>query len=103
MMMIGMVLVWVIFIALIVWGFGWLFPSATRIDSPPEPDKDALRILSARYAQGQITREQFQLMRSDLEADIDMDNMDDIPGSESQTEEMDSSQTTQLRGEPLDY
>jgi hypothetical protein len=103
MMMIGMVLVWVVFIALVVWGFGWLFPSATRTDSPPEPAQDPLRILSARYAQGRITREQFQLMRSDLEADIDRDNMNDIPGSESQTEEMDSSPTTQLHGEPIDY
>lgn len=72
---IGMVLVilfWIVLIAAAIWFVARLFPqiagqSSQRSDAPkelgaPSPDD----ILKARYARGEITREQFEEMRRTL-------------------------------------
>ncbi len=40
--------------------------SGNRSAPPPPPRDDALRILKARYARGEITREEFEQMKRDL-------------------------------------
>ncbi len=50
-------------IALLRWVFGRSGPGGR-----PEPAARALDILKERYAKGEITREQFQAMRRDLES-----------------------------------
>ncbi|MBC7236767.1 MAG: SHOCT domain-containing protein [Chloroflexi bacterium] len=66
MMMIGIVLLWAAIIGLAVWGFRWLFPSGIKPTLPKDAEQDALNILAARYARGEITREQYQRMRRDI-------------------------------------
>ena len=68
-MMVGMVLFWGAILALAIWGVNILFPP--QHESQPDPDREvaSLEVLSARYARGEITREQFDLLRRDLEAD----------------------------------
>lgn len=42
-------------------------PGAFIGGEKPEPDERALEILKARYARGELTREQFCQMKSDIE------------------------------------
>lgn len=49
--------------AVVWWAFGRSTPA-----SPPSGQPGAREILDARYARGEITREQYQAMRRDLEA-----------------------------------
>lgn len=72
---IGMVLVilfWVMLIAAAIWFVARLFPqiagqSSPRGDAPKEPAPPSPDdILKARYARGEITREQFEEMRRTL-------------------------------------
>ena len=69
-----MVIFWVAVIALAVWLLSLLFPRATHstssggmlrnMDTPESPAE----ILKQRYAHGEITKEQFEQMRHDIEA-----------------------------------
>jgi uncharacterized membrane protein len=62
-----MLLFWVGLIALAVWLISALFPrDGRRPTSPPGRDLSARQILDQRYAQGEITREQHELMKQDL-------------------------------------
>lgn len=45
----------------------WVFGRTTQV-SPPSGQPSARDLLDARYAQGGITREQYQQMRRDLES-----------------------------------
>ena len=69
-MMISMILFWVLVIVGIVILIRWL---ATRtpgvFPGAPAGGPSAIEILKQRYALGEITREQFQQMRRDLEED----------------------------------
>lgn len=64
-----MVLFWVGLIALVVWLVRVIFPSQqpTQKTSPDNP-QNAQEILKRRYARGEITREQFELMKEDLQS-----------------------------------
>jgi len=69
-MMIGMglmVLFWAGLIALVVWLVRVLFPPAgQRWLQPPGGDQDPARILDRRYARGEISREEYDLMKETL-------------------------------------
>jgi putative membrane protein len=57
-----MILWWVVIIAAIVALVRWLMTSSSR-----RSDSGALDILSRRYASGEITREEYERMRHDIE------------------------------------
>jgi uncharacterized membrane protein len=62
-----MLLFWGGLIALGVWLISALFPrDGRRSTSPSGRDLSARQILDQRYAQGEITREQHELMKQDL-------------------------------------
>ena len=63
----GMILVWGLLIAGSIWLIKVLFSGG--INQPrPEPDQaeKAISILNKRYALGELNREEFELMKSDL-------------------------------------
>jgi len=53
--------VWITVVVLAVWAAGQLFP---RVPSPREPTPR--EILAARYARGELTREQYNELRREL-------------------------------------
>ncbi len=60
-----MMILWVVVIALIVWGVIAL----SRRNSLPtdiQPKKNSLDIAKERYARGEITKEQFEQIKRDL-------------------------------------
>jgi putative membrane protein len=59
-----MVLFWAVVIGLAAW-------AVTRFTQPPAADRTRtpLQIAQERYARGEITREQYEQLRSDLEGD----------------------------------
>lgn len=68
-MMFGMFLIWAVLIALVVWGVSALFPHRTQaarigIDDDKLSARD---ILDRRYARGEIAREDYDLMRQDID------------------------------------
>ena len=58
--MIWMVIFWGAVIWLVIWGVGQVSGGARRSEDTP------LEIARARYARGEITREQFEQLRQDL-------------------------------------
>lgn len=66
-MLVFMILFWALIIlgivALVRWAFGWSVGSGRAVGGGR-----ALEILKERYAKGELTREQFEAMRRDLEA-----------------------------------
>ncbi|MEJ2559975.1 MAG: SHOCT domain-containing protein [Anaerolineae bacterium] len=63
-----MILFWVGLIALAVWLVGTLFGhSDRRATSSGDHELSAPEILDRRYARGELTREQYELMKQDLE------------------------------------
>lgn len=66
-----MILLWVGLIALAVWLVRVLFPSINR---PPAPPSDrglgAREILDRRFARGEISREEYDLMRETISNEI---------------------------------
>lgn len=68
-MMMGFGLIWVILIVLAVAYFmGWR-PENLNLGAPRErrDEQTALQILRERYARGEVTSDEFERMRSDLE------------------------------------
>ena len=61
-----MFLFWGGLIALAVWLVGTLFPRAARPAASDERDLTVWQILDRRYARGEISREQYDLMKRDL-------------------------------------
>lgn len=62
-----MVIFWGALIALAVWLVKSIFPNQARTPSPPtENNSNALEIIDERYARGEITREQYELMKKDI-------------------------------------
>ena len=57
-----MILFWGALIALAVWLVGLLFPATKRPDASHKPLLSAREILKARYAQGELSDEQYQRM-----------------------------------------
>jgi len=66
-----MILLWGGLIALAIWLVGTLFPRTARPMASGEQDLSARQILSRRYARGEITREQYELMKRDISETID--------------------------------
>lgn len=67
-----MILFWVVLIALAVWLVWALFNRAPRL--PPvqgNSDATAQQILDARYARGEITKEQYELIKQDLRGGVE--------------------------------
>jgi putative membrane protein len=65
-----MVLFWGAIIALIVWAVqavGRREPSQTHVPQTGSPTRTALDIVKERYAHGEISREEFEQIRRDLE------------------------------------
>ena len=63
-----MVLFWGGLIALVIWLVRSIFPvsqQTTKTSAGIEPN--ALEILGERYARGEITREQYEMMKQDLQ------------------------------------
>lgn len=66
---IWMLLFWGGLIALAVWLVGLLFPSAKRQnDAGNEASPSAQNILKARYAQGELTAEEYQTMSQTIQS-----------------------------------
>lgn len=62
-----MVIFWGALIALAVWLVRSIFPNQAQTPSPPpENNSNALEIMDERYARGEITREQYELMKKDI-------------------------------------
>jgi putative membrane protein len=61
-----MVLVWGGLLALGIWLVGVLFPRAGRQQPVDETTMSARQILDRRYARGELSREQYQVMVRDL-------------------------------------
>ncbi len=62
-----MILFWGGLIALGIWLVRGLFPSANRPPaSPSEQDLDAREILDRRFARGEISRAEYELMRETI-------------------------------------
>jgi len=65
-MMFAALLLWAALIALAFWGTSRLFPSTGHRDGAKEGDSP-LEIASRRYAKGEITRDDLEVMRRDLD------------------------------------
>jgi len=64
-----MFLSWLLVVAGVVF-VAWFFARlarASRQEQAPPPREDALEVLRKRYARGEISREQYQEIRRDLE------------------------------------
>ncbi len=59
----AMILVWLIPVLLIVWGAKWYLDTRERAE---DPSQVALNILTKRYANGELSREDFDRMRAIL-------------------------------------
>lgn len=62
-----MALFWVVIIAAAIWLLGNLFPRSLPARPAGDTPQTAGDILKQRYARGEITREQFEVMRRDVE------------------------------------
>ena len=60
-----MIIIWIVFIGLIVWGIIALTRYAGK-SSGGTGRRDPLEILKERYARGEISREEFEQMKRDL-------------------------------------
>ena len=65
-MMWGMFLLWGVLIALAVWGVSRLFPRGSLSSGEHERDSTAREVLARRYARGEITRGEYELMKRDI-------------------------------------
>lgn len=60
-------LFWIVIVILIVWVFIRFMNRYKSNQTPDIPDKTPLDILKKRYAKGEITKEQFEQMKKDLQ------------------------------------
>ena len=66
-----MILLWVGLIALAVWLVRALFPSVNRPPaSPSDRNMGAREILDRRFARGEISRKEYNLMRETISSEI---------------------------------
>lgn len=61
------IIVHLAFTVLIIMAAVWLFKALFRSGSQNEPRTDALEILKQRYAKGEITTDEYQRMKKELE------------------------------------
>ena len=63
----GMILIWALLIIGSIWLIKVLFSGGTNKSSKQtDKDDDPIDILNRRYARGELNREEFELMKSDL-------------------------------------
>jgi len=62
----GMWFGWIFWIAIIVLVIWLLVDRSNKTKQNPPPQETALDILKKRYAKGEITKEQFEQMKNDL-------------------------------------
>lgn len=62
----GLLLFWATLIGLAVWAAGTLFPAVICQTEPSNRTLTAQQILNVRYARGDLTCEQYELMQQDL-------------------------------------
>lgn len=63
---IWMIIFWIVIIAIGIWALASLFPRAGDSTST-KSENDALTILKQRYARGELSKEEYQSIRHDLE------------------------------------
>jgi putative membrane protein len=61
-----MLLFWGVLIGLAVWAVGALFPTPSRLTEGTTHNLTAQQIVDLRYARGELSREQYDLMKQDL-------------------------------------
>lgn len=61
------ILVHLAFTALVIMAAVWLFKALFRSGSQNEPRTDAVEIVKQRYAKGEITTDEYQCMKKELE------------------------------------
>ena len=61
-----MVIIWGGLIALVIWLVATLFPRGSRQTNPDARELSARQILDRRYARGEITRQQYELMKETI-------------------------------------
>lgn len=67
----GMLVFWGLVLGLVVWavrGFGGSNPQHPPSSTQPGSQPTALEILQARYARGEISREEYETIRRDLQS-----------------------------------
>lgn len=57
----------ILFWGLVVWGIVMLVKHVSRSEDPPKHEGRALDILKERYAKGEITKEQFEEMKKNIQ------------------------------------
>ena len=65
-----MAIFWITIIAAAIWFFSNLFPQNKQTNSQAtsgDPSETAVTILKKRYARGEISKEEFETMRHDIE------------------------------------
>ena len=62
-----MLIFWVVVIGLGVWLLANLFPKISTNTSPQNAPDSPVEILKRRYARGEISREEYERMRQELE------------------------------------
>ncbi len=62
-----MALFWIVIIGGGIWLLGNLFPKNNGLQSRPSDNESALDILKQRYARGELTKEEYESIRCDLE------------------------------------
>jgi putative membrane protein len=63
----GMILFWVVVIAGIVWLVMAMGGSNLQLPKPSENGQSAREVLDQRYARGEIDREEYEIMKKDLQ------------------------------------
>jgi len=58
---------WLVIIGLIIWGVKVIVDNSRDRRNLPPPQDEALNILKKRYARGEISKEEFEQMKKDLE------------------------------------
>ena len=60
-------LFWIVIIGAGIWLLSNLFPKNNESQTRPSDNETALDILKQRYARGELTKEEYESMRHDLE------------------------------------
>ncbi len=64
----GMLLFWGLVVGLVIWGVRGLAGSSGPATPPGSSPPTPLEILQARYARGEISREEYETIRRDLQS-----------------------------------
>lgn len=65
-----MLLFWGVLVALAIWLVSALFPRTVRPAASGEQNLTARQILDRRYARGEITRQQYELIKQEISEDL---------------------------------